>query len=378
MIGARTVVSTALFALLTGSATQTLASPEPRPPGPPKPLNLNDLASLSLTPQQALDAEAIANNAVVSNQLGPHVNPPRPNDSASQWGKIQIVSTDSSATTQWLGDGSLDGSGVYANTTDQAGTVNFPATTCSTLPPLFTIYGILAEYAALPYVGLATFTGLPDAASSIGPSSGGYAFVAPVNQTNPKTFAQSESSLGSPYRGESAVWSLDCVTHELTAAWTLSDGSSLPVSFVSWSNSGLVATGNYSLFKQAFPSAEAPLKFVFVPAANGSMTFWDAQTVQNKVVAATGTAASTRTTRSARPTRSPRPPRVRTTSSEAPPAPSVARQVVKNVQLIAAAIKSAVPVSSAPFSLAPFSSAPPPASSSPGSMGGAKHRRHKH
>ncbi|SCZ96010.1 BZ3500_MvSof-1268-A1-R1_Chr8-1g09944 [Microbotryum saponariae] len=366
MIGAaRIVVSTAaLLAFLAASAIPTtFANPEPRPPGAPKPLNLNNLASLSLTPQQALDAETIASDAAVSNSLGPHANPPRPNDSASQWGKIQIVSTDSSSSTQWLGDGSLDGSGVYANTTDQPGTVNFPATTCSTLPPLFSIYGILAEYAALPYVGLASFTGLPNAPSSLSSTSGGYAFVAPVNQTNSKTFAQSESSLGSPYRGESAVWSLDCITQELTASWTLSDGSSLPVSFVSWSKSGLIATGNYAAFKQAFPTAEAPLKFVFVPAANGSTTFWDAQTAQDKAAAATTAAArTTRSTRSARPTRT---PRVRTTTSAVP---SIAKQVGQNVQGIAAASQR----------LGPLSSASPIPSSSPGAKSGIKHRRHQH
>lgn len=41
-----------------------LANPDPRPPGPPPPLDYAKLGSLDITPKQALDADARAVDAV--------------------------------------------------------------------------------------------------------------------------------------------------------------------------------------------------------------------------------------------------------------------------------------------------------------------------
>lgn len=188
-----------------------------------------------------------------------------------------------------FGDGSLDGDAVFAPVFGgPPAKVTLPSTKCATLPPLFAIYGVLSTYAPLPYIGLSTFTGTPNAASSLSATGAGYAFFAPTNLSksdqaqilvlgpsadlmtcrltaNPKTFATSASSLGVPYGGESAIWSLDCATRQLKATWTQSDGSQLPVSFVSWSQDGLVATGNYNAFKSRFTASSPSLVSPRVP-----------------------------------------------------------------------------------------------------------------
>lgn len=118
---------------------------------------------------------------VVSNLLGPHPQPVKPIAGQSRAGTIQI----SGGTNGWVGDGSLDGDAVFAPVFDagQAARSTVPATTCAALPPYFSIYGILSPYAAIPYIGISSFTGTPGADSSISADGGGYGFIAPVNMS---------------------------------------------------------------------------------------------------------------------------------------------------------------------------------------------------
>lgn len=58
-----------------------------------------------------------------------------------------------------------------------------PAKTCASLPSLFSLYGILSQYAPLPYVGLSTFTGKVGADTTLSAGGAGYAFIAPTNQS---------------------------------------------------------------------------------------------------------------------------------------------------------------------------------------------------
>ncbi|ORY88594.1 hypothetical protein BCR35DRAFT_350837 [Leucosporidium creatinivorum] len=272
------LAAAACLAPMTGA----VADPDPRPPGPPPKLDYAKLGSLSLTPKQALDADARAVDQTVSSLLGPHTAPVKYDAATSRVGSIQI----SGSTNGWIGDGSTDGDAVFAPVFDAplASRATVPALTCSALPALFSIEAILSPYAAIPFLGIASFTGTAGADSSISASGGGYGFFAPVNMTNPKTYGGSLSSLGVPYGGESAVWSLNCATKQLTASWTGADGSQIPLSFVSWSSDGLVATGNYDAFKAAFPSAGAPLTFSYVPSSvNASVSFYPSHTTKAAV-----------------------------------------------------------------------------------------------
>ncbi|KAK4049694.1 hypothetical protein OIV83_003969 [Microbotryomycetes sp. JL201] len=261
-------------AAVLSSSTGVLANPEPRPPGPHLPPDMNKLADPSLSPKEALDVNAYSVDRVVSSLLGPHEAPVVPDPATSKDGTIKLTGPNTDA---WLGDGSLDGDAVWAPVFEQAAAAKFrvPSLTCNDLPPLFSVYGVLSPYGPIPYVGISTFTGVPDAPTTLGANSGGYGFVAPVNLTNPKTFAMSLSSMGAPYGAESAVWSLNCKTRQLTASWTAADGSQVPLTFVAWSEDGLVATGNYDLWKKANPdTGGSPLTLTFVPRNSGSKTWF--------------------------------------------------------------------------------------------------------
>ncbi|KAK4056166.1 hypothetical protein OIO90_002897 [Microbotryomycetes sp. JL221] len=259
-----------MAALIATSAV--MANPEPRPPGPRQPPDLTKLSSMSLSPKEALDVNALSVDQVVSSLLGPHDDPVKPDPIVSKQGTIKMMASNFEA---WLGDGSLDGDAVWAPVFEsgQASKFTVPSMTCADLPPLFSVYGVLSPYAPIPYVGISTFTASSGAATTLS-GAGGYGFVAPVNLTNPKTYGLSLSSMGKPYSGESAVWSMNCVTRELKATWTAADGSQVPLTFVAWSEDGLIATGNYDAWKKANPDTGAPLTLTFVPANSGSKTWF--------------------------------------------------------------------------------------------------------
>lgn len=61
-------VKSALVALSLLSPL-ALANPDPRPPGPPPPLDYAKLGSLDITPKEALDANAAAVDAVSHGNL---------------------------------------------------------------------------------------------------------------------------------------------------------------------------------------------------------------------------------------------------------------------------------------------------------------------
>ncbi|KAM0787050.1 hypothetical protein ACM66B_006315 [Microbotryomycetes sp. NB124-2] len=264
------VVSSAIVTL----STVVVANPEPRPPGPRVPPDYNKLADPALSPKEALDVNAMSVDKVVSSLLGPHDDPVVPDPATSKEGTIKMTGPNTDA---WLGDGSLDGDAVWAPVFEQAAAAKFkvPSLTCNNLPPLFSLYGVLSPYAPIPYVGISTFTGTPGALTTLGADTGGYGFVAPANLTNPKTYAMSLSSMGTPYGAESAVWSLNCKTRQLTATWTAADGSQVPLTFVAWSEDGLIATGNYDLWTKTNPEmAGSPLTLTFVPRNSGSKTWF--------------------------------------------------------------------------------------------------------
>lgn len=102
-------------------------------------------------------------------------------------GNIKIAGLASEAV---FGDGSLDGDAVFAPVfPGPPAKVTLPSTKCATLPPLFAIYGILSTYSPLPYIGLSTFTGTPNAPASLSASGAGYAFFAPTNLSKSRTKA---------------------------------------------------------------------------------------------------------------------------------------------------------------------------------------------
>lgn len=117
----------------------------------------------------------------VSSLLGPHTAPVKYDDATSRVGSIQI----SGSTNGWIGDGSTDGDAVFAPVFDAplAARATVPALTCSALPSLFSIEAVLSPYAAIPFVGITSFTGTAGADSSISASGGGYGFFAPVNMS---------------------------------------------------------------------------------------------------------------------------------------------------------------------------------------------------
>lgn len=117
----------------------------------------------------------------VSKLLGPHTAPVKYDDATSREGTIQI----SGSTNGWIGDGSTDGDAVFAPVFDAplASRATVPALSCSALPALFSIEATLSPYAPIPFIGIASFTGTPNAESTISASGGGYGFFAPVNMS---------------------------------------------------------------------------------------------------------------------------------------------------------------------------------------------------
>lgn len=260
-------------ALLAASALAptTLASglrmERRRPPSAPSASAIASLGQLSLTPKQALDADALNVDATQSALLGPHAFVPRPDAATTTKGKISLTSDVGAVA--WLADASVDGDSVWAPSSDGfgAGTFTVPGTACGALPSSFSIWGILSQYSGLPYLGLTTYTATASAPATIAAGTAGYAFLTPANQTAARTYAQSATALGSPFTGESAVWSVDCTTKEVTASWTASDGSQVPVAFVQWSADGLVATADVGAFQAQFPGTGNALTLRFEPTS---------------------------------------------------------------------------------------------------------------
>ncbi|KAJ7702281.1 hypothetical protein B0H17DRAFT_1043504 [Mycena rosella] len=111
--------------------------------------------------------------------------------------------------------------------------------------------------------------GRDDTSSSLAQGSFNYLYLASSAQTSPNSTPQDvgnsfRSAYGEPYPAESAVWTVDPMTHSLTAQWINPDGSPAPtISFLQ--GSAIYFSGDPEVFHQMFGAPVQRIAFVYVP-----------------------------------------------------------------------------------------------------------------
>ncbi|KAJ7491300.1 hypothetical protein FB451DRAFT_1222733 [Mycena latifolia] len=121
-----------------------------------------------------------------------------------------------------------------------------------------------------PPAFLGLVQGRDDTSSNLAQGSFNYLYLASTAQTSPNATPQNVDSsfsavYGQPYSAESAVWTLDPVTHSLTAQWINSDGSRAPT--ISFSQgSAIYFSGDPEAFHQMYAAPVQQIAFGYVPA----------------------------------------------------------------------------------------------------------------
>lgn len=178
-------------------------------------------------------------------------------------GIIQLKNLDGSVLGYVASSAASTGQYIYQSDTTNALVVNFETDSTGSGSQL----NVVPENSSLKNFGFSGLVqGRDSTDSSLSPGSFNYGYLASTDETapgSPPTNVDNSYNVGPPRTAESAVWTFDSATGNLTPVWVNPDGS-IPAIEYFVQSTGIYIGGNADAFHSRYPAPVTLITFEFI------------------------------------------------------------------------------------------------------------------